>query len=155
MGHPSGFWLGSAAPRLEGNASRNNWQTFLSIQLKRLTDGRNVDDLVDDTQKRAHRSEYPERKPLADVEQKARRRRRPKSPADRRFFRMGFPSHSGCRRPLDARIRRNRATIKTMGARPLIQMQLARRGGHLDGGRIEPEDGPIQPLRRHLLEKEV
>ena len=46
--------------------------------------------------------------------------------------------------------------IKTKGPRPLIQMQLVRRGGHLTNKRAEPKDidGRVQALRAQLKQVE-
>ena len=132
MEHPAGFWQSIAVPRLEEKVSMNTWKTFLGMKPKRPTAGGNeewdIALLANAPTTRIHDTEYPAAQPLTEAEQEERRNHRPKSLVDGRFLCWDFASHAGCRCPADSCPLGEHEVIKMKGLRPLIMMQLARRG---------------------------
>ena len=130
MKHPTGRWQSIAVPRLGEKVSRNTRKTFLGAQPKRPAAGGYEGDI--DALKFPG-SDYTAGEPMAEVEHKACRGRRPISLMDGKFLCWDLPSRAGCRCPAETRRRGEHEMLKGNGINLLIQMQLARRGGYLAG----------------------
>ena len=159
MEHPTGYWQFIAVPLLEEKVSRSTWKAFLGVVPKRLDAGGRDEQQAEITQSdsRVPDSDYPAGQPLSETEQKACRNHRPKSLSDGKYLCWNFPSHAGCRSPGNIFPRGKHEIIKTAGLHTLIQMQLARRGGHLAGKKIQPRnvDGHVQALRLQLMSNDL
>ena len=153
--HTTGFWMSVAVPRLEERVSRSTWAMCLNSGSRRNAAG----GLELDDYEQVHAippSKYPSGRPLTLEESKACRWHRPKILVGGRFLCWDFSRHGGCRSPMVDCPMGNHEIIKTKGLRPLMQMQLVRRGGHLARKRVEPKDiaGHAQALRAHLKQVE-
>ena len=158
MDRPTGFWQSIAAPRLGEKVPRGTWKEFLS-QPRRPEAGGDENQVNQDIDKSARipDSDYPEGQPLSEMEHRASRNHRPESLVGGEFLCRGFSIHAGCRFPSDSFPRGKREIIKTNGLHFLTQTQLARRGGHLTGKKIQPRDvdGHVQALRLQLIAKDL
>ena len=159
MEHPTGYWQCIAVPRLEEKVSRSTWKAFLGAVPKRLAAGGGEENQAEiiPSDSRVPDSDYPAGQPLSETEQKACRNHRPKSLSDGKYLCWDFSSHAGCRSPGGICPRGKHEITKTAGLHTLIQMQLARRGGHLAGKKIQPRnvDGHVQALRLQLTSKDL
>ena len=94
---------------------------------------------------------------MSEVEHRASRNHRPKSLTDGKYMSWDFSSHDGRRFPEESCRRGKHEIIKTKWMHLLIQMQLARRGGHLARRKFHPKNvgGHVHAIRLQLIAKDL
>ena len=155
MHHEAGHWLSRVIPRMEEKVSKSTWKT-LAEQEKRKGAGGNVNEMIESEEEvvniaidKDKRRIYPAGKPLRLEERQLSTQFRPKSTSAGDYLCWDFSSHAGCTEKANSCPKGKHDMMSPNGLHYSMLMQMARRGGHKSGRRIEPEkiDGHIQALR--------